>query len=161
MSRIVAAVALCAFVGLLSVPHVAAAGEKAGDVVMLDIYSADAVFEDVNQRHHFEGTDRLRALLSRIVAMHHRIDLREKRRVVHGNVVVVEYEYAGFLNGAVLGQSVGKEGCPDLEYTLPATSWYEIENSHIVRQRDFIDMATLLEVRETLLAGGAAATTGR
>jgi hypothetical protein len=33
MSRIVAAVALCAFVGLLSVPHVAAAGEKAGDVV--------------------------------------------------------------------------------------------------------------------------------
>ena len=73
---------------------------------------------------------------------------------MHGNVVVVEYDYAGFLNGAVLGQAVGKEGCPDLEYTLPATSWYEVEDGHIVRQRDFIDMATLLELRETLLAGG-------
>ena len=168
MRRIVAFVAVWALIGLVALPRVARAGDEPGDVVsrfqaayragavdaMLEIYAADAVFDDVNQRHHFEGTEQLRALLTRIVAMHHRIDLRETRRVVQGNLVVVDYEYAGFLNGAILGQAVGKQGCPDLEYTLPTTSWYEIRDGRIVHQKDFIDMATLLEVRETLLAGG-------
>ena len=122
---------------------------------MLASYSADAVFEDVNQRHHFEGTEQITQLLAGLVALHHEMDVKEKRRVVHGNTVVVEYDYVGTLNGAALGQAVGKEGCPDLEYELPTTSWYEVKNGKIVHQRDFIDLATYMELREQLLAAAS------
>ncbi len=125
---------------------------------MLAIYTEDVVFEDVAQRHQFQGTEQMRALLGQIMAMHHQVDLREKRRVVQGNVVVVEYEYAGQLNGAVAGQAVGKTGCPDLDYTLPVTSWYEVRGGRIAHQRDFIDLATLMALREKMLAGGADAS---
>ncbi len=81
--------------------------------------------------------------------------LEEKRRVVAGDTVVVEYEYLGQLNGAVLGASVGKEGCPDLEYSMPATSWYRVRNGLIVQQKDFIDWATFLDLRQQLLAAGS------
>jgi hypothetical protein len=77
---------------------------------MLAVYAADATFEDINQRHLFTGTEQLQAMLSGIVGLHLRMDLEEKRRVVHGDMVVVEYEYRGQLNGAALGASVGKEG---------------------------------------------------
>ena len=124
---------------------------------MLAVYAPHAVFEDVSQRHHMEGAEALRELLTGIVAVHHEMELKEKRRVIHGNIVVVEYEYAGLLNGAALGQAVGKEGCPDLQYTLPTTSWYEVKGNHITYQKDFIDFATFLELRQQLLAGGAGA----
>jgi ketosteroid isomerase-like protein len=121
---------------------------------MLSAYAENATFEDINQRHHFTGTEQLKSMLTAIVGMHIRMGLKEERRVVDGDVVVVEYEYRGQLNGAALGASVGKEGCPDLEYTLPATSWYEVKGGKIVHQKDFIDWATFLELRERLLAGG-------
>ena len=94
-------------------------------------------------------------VLGSLVAMHHEMGVKEKRRVVNGNTVVVEYEYVGTINGTALGQSVGKEGCPDLDYALPTTSWYTIENGKIAHQRDFIDWASYLELRETLLAAGS------
>ncbi|MCH7780955.1 MAG: nuclear transport factor 2 family protein [Acidobacteria bacterium] len=122
---------------------------------MLAGYAPNAVFEDVNQRHYFEGTEQLEQMLGQLVAMHHKMDVKEKRRVVDGNTVVVEYDYVGTLNGAVLGQIVGKEGCPDLEYTLPTTSWYEVEDGKIVHQRDFVDWATFLELRERMLTAGS------
>ena len=124
---------------------------------MLSAYAEDATFEDINQRHHFTGTEQLSALLSGIVGMHIRMDLTEKRRAVDGDVVVVEYEYRGQLNGAALGASVGKEGCPDLDYVLPATSWYRVSNGRIAHQKDFIDWATFLDLRQQLLASGTAA----
>lgn len=131
------------------------AAYRAGSVPeMLAIYSPDATFEDVNQRHRFQGTDQLQVMLSGIVAMHVSLGLEEERRVVSGDTVVVEYAYKGQINGAALGASVGKEGCPDLEYSLPATSWFRVENGHIVNQRDFIDWATFLALREELLAAG-------
>jgi len=122
---------------------------------MLASYAPNAIFEDVNQRHYFEGTEQLAQLLGHLVAMHHKMDVKEKRRVVDGNTVVVEYDYVGTLNGAVLGQIVGKDGCPDLEYALPTTSWYEIEDGKIVHQRDFVDWATFLELREQMVAAGS------
>ena len=118
---------------------------------MLANYAPDAVFEDVNQRHYFEGTEQLTQLLGGLVALHLAMDVNEKRRVIDGDTVVVEYDYVGTLNGAALGQAVGKEDCPDLEYTLPTTSWYEVSNGKIVRQRDFIDWATYLELRQKML----------
>lgn len=131
------------------------AAYRAGSVEgMLDLYATDATFEDVNQRHRFQGTEQLRAMLTGIVAMHLSQDLEENRRVVAGDIVVVEYAYKGQLNGAALGASVGKEGCPDLIYTLPATSWFKIEDGRIVHQKDFIDWATFLDLREQLLAAG-------
>ncbi|MCP3981802.1 MAG: nuclear transport factor 2 family protein [bacterium] len=153
----------------LCLQSAASAGESPGRVVdrwfeayrdaslerMLASYTNEAVFEDVNQRHHFEGTEQISQLLAGLVALHHTMDVREKRRVVDGDIVVVEYDYVGTLNGAALGQSVGKEGCPDLEYVLPATSWYRIEGKKIAHQRDFIDWATFLELREKLLAAGS------
>ena len=131
------------------------AAYRAGSVKgMLDLYDTDAVFEDVNQRHRFEGTEQLQALLSGIVAMHLSLDLEEERRVVAGDTVVVEYAYRGTLNGAALGASVGKEGCPNLAYVLPVTSWFRIENGLIAHQKDFIDWATFLDLRNELLASG-------
>ena len=147
-------------------PALASAAETPGDAVdrlfaayrvasveqMLASYAPDAIFEDVNQRHRFQGSEQLALLLGGLVAMHHEMGLKEKRRVVSGDMVVVEYDYVGTLNGAALGQSVGKEGCPDLGYAIPATSWYEVKDGKITRQRDFIDWATFLELRETMLA---------
>ena len=121
---------------------------------MLRTYSADATFEDINQRHHFTGTEQLQAMLSGIVGVHLRMDLVETRRVVDGDTVVVEYEYRGQLNGAALGAAVGKEGCPDLEYVLPATTWYKVRGGKIVHQKDFIDWATFLDLRQQMLAAG-------
>ena len=121
---------------------------------MLSVYAEDATFEDINQRHHFTGAEQLEAMLTGIVGMHLRMELEETRRVVDGDMVVVEYEYRGQLNGAALGASVGKEGCPDLEYALPATSWYTVKNGKIVSQRDFIDWATFLDLRQQLLEAG-------
>jgi len=132
---------------------------RAGSVDgMVSAYAKDATFEDVNQRHHFTGTEQLRAMLTGIVGMHLRMGLEETRRVVDGDLVVVEYEYRGQLNGAALGASVGKEGCPDLEYALPATSWYTVKNGKIVHQKDFIDWATFLDLRQQLLETGTPAT---
>lgn len=125
---------------------------------MLSAYAADATFEDINQRHHFTGTEQLKAMLTAIVGMHLRMELEEERRVVEGDMVVVEYLYGGQLNGAALGASVGKEGCPDLEYALPATSWYTVKNGKIVHQKDFIDWATFLDLRRQLLETGTPAT---
>ncbi len=131
------------------------AAYRAGSVQgMLDLYAADATFEDVSQRHHFKGTEQLQAMLTGIVAVHLSLDLEETRRVVDGDTVVVEYAYKGQLNGAVLGASVGKEGCPDLTYTLPATSWFKVKKGRIVHQKDFIDWATFLDLRKELLAAG-------
>ena len=127
---------------------------------MLSAYATNATFEDINQRHHFTGTEHLRAMLTAIVGMHLQMDLEEERRVVDGDMVVVEYEYRGQLNGAALGASVGKHGCPDLEYALPATSWYEVKDGKIINQKDFIDWATFLELRQTLLEQGTAAAVG-
>ena len=122
---------------------------------MIESYTEDAIFEDVNQRHHFEGPEQIGMLLHQLVAMHHSMDVREKRRVIDGDTVVVEYDYIGQLNGAVLGQSVGKDDCPDLDYVLPATSWYRIEDGRIAHQKDFVDWATFLELRQKMLAAGS------
>jgi len=125
---------------------------------MLSAYSEDATFEDINQRHHFTGTVQLKAMLTALVGMHIRMDLDETRRVVDGDLVVVEYIYGGQLNGAALGASVGKEGCPNLEYALPVTSWYTVEDGEITHQKDFIDWATFLDLRQKLLAAGTSET---
>ena len=160
--------AVAAIVAITLAPSVTFASGTPGDAIdrlfaayrsgsveqMLASYTPDALFEDVNQRHHFQGTEQLAQLLGGLVAVHHQMGLKEKRRVVSGDTVVVEYEYVGTLNGAALGQSVGKQGCPDLDYVLPTTSWYEVKNGKITRQRDFIDWATFLELRQTLLAAG-------
>ena len=118
---------------------------------MLSAYAEDATFVDINQRHQFTGAEQLNAMLTAIVGMHIRMDLKEERRVVDVDMVVVEYVYGGQLNGAALGASVGKEGCPDLEYALPATSWYTVKHGKIVHQKDFIDWATFLDLRQRLL----------
>ncbi|MDH3626739.1 MAG: nuclear transport factor 2 family protein [Acidobacteriota bacterium] len=123
-------------------------------VTMTALYDEDAVFEDVNQRHHLEGREQIGQLLGTLVAMHLQMDLKESRRVVQGNTVVVEYAYTGQLNGKALGHSVGKESCPDLEYSLPTTSWYQVENGRIVSHKDFIDLATYKELQAQMLAAG-------
>jgi len=114
---------------------------------MLALYAPGALFEDVNQRHRIEGTEQLREFLARIVRMHTTIGLSETRRATTGNTVVVQYAYTGTLSGAALRAITGKETCRDTEFTLPVTSWYEIEDGRIARQTDFIDLATLREIQ--------------
>ncbi len=147
----------------------AAAGDDPGQVIdrfydayrngsiegMLALYAPDAVFEDVNQRHRFTGAEQLRAMLTGIVGLHETIDLREVRRIMEGDMVVVEYEYAGRLSGAALSQATGREGCPDIDYTLPTTSWYRVKGGRIVHQKDFIDLATYMELQQKAAAAHA------
>ncbi len=163
------ALAVAVMAGDGSVTTAAAARGDAGRVVdrffeayrsgsvegMLALYAPDAVFEDVNQRHRFAGTEQLRAMLGGIVGLHQQIDLREARRVVSGDTVVVEYEYAGRLSGAALSLATGKQGCPDLDYALPATTWYRVKNGRIVHQKDFIDLATFIELQQKAAASHA------
>ena len=79
----------------------AMAGENSGKVVdrlfdaykkgsadeMLAVYSADATFEDINQRHRFTGTEQLQAMLRGIVGFHLQMNLEEKRRLVNGKTL--------------------------------------------------------------------------
>jgi ketosteroid isomerase-like protein len=127
---------------------------------MLEVYARDAVFEDVNQRHGAKGEEELRSLLSQIVGLHSEMDLQETRRARMKNTIVVEYEYRGSLSGAALGQALGKEGCPDIDYVIPTTSWYEVRDGRIQRQRDFLDLATLQELRQKAAAASAGEPSG-
>lgn len=122
---------------------------------MLSLFAPDAIFEDVNQRHRFEGTDSIRGLFEGLVQMHGRMEVSEKRRLVQGNLVAVEYEYIGELDGAVLSQMSGKQ-CSSIEYVLAATTWFTIEDGRIAHQKDFIDLATLMELQQKIAAGGSA-----
>ena len=121
---------------------------RRGDAeAMLSAYSEDAVFEDVNQRHRFAGSEQLAPFLGQIAGLHKTMDIVVDRLLTLGETVVVEYRYTGILSGAALGQALGKEGCPDIEYSLPTTSWYRVSDGKITHQKDFIDLATLLEMR--------------
>lgn len=74
-----------------------------------------------------------------------RVDV--KRRIVADQHVVVEYAYAGSVSGEALHERTGNPSCRDTPYAIPVTSWFEIRDGHIVKQTDFIDLATLTEVR--------------
>ena len=130
---------------------------SSGDVDgMLAVYADDALFEDIAQRHRVQGSEALRDFLAGIFQIHQSMGIDEKRRVVKGNVVTVEYAYTGVLSGAALSQVTGKEDCQDTEYVIPVTSWYEVQDGRVARQTDFIDLASLAEVRER--ASGATQT---
>ncbi len=73
---------------------------------------------------------------------------------MQGNIVAVEYEYRGEMDGAVLSQISGKQ-CSSIEYSLPATTWFTIEDGRIAHQKDFIDLATLMELQQQIAAGGS------
>lgn len=122
---------------------------------MLAVYADDAVFEDVNQRHHVVGHDALAAMMQKIFALHRSIGLEEKRRVARGNDVVVEYDYVGTLSGEALSHLSGKSGCPDLDYKIATISWYTVRNGKVVEQRDFIDYATYKELQAALMSDTA------
>jgi steroid delta-isomerase-like uncharacterized protein len=120
---------------------------------MLAMYDPEAVFIDVAQRHRYEGTDELAVFLRNLIGIHLSMDVDVKRRVVSGDQVVVEYAYTGSLSGEALQAATGKDSCHDTEYAIPVTSWFEIRDGRIASQTDFIDLATLAEVR--LRASGA------
>ncbi len=119
---------------------------------MLACYAPDAVLEDINQRHHFEGHDQIAQSLQKLTQMHVSMAIVEIRRMVKDSNVVVEYEYVGTLSGLALSQISGKSGCPDVDYRLRTMSWYVIDSGLIKQQVDFTDLATILEIRERLLA---------
>ncbi|ANM31487.1 hypothetical protein ABI59_20830 [Acidobacteria bacterium Mor1] len=158
--------ALAALVLAMALPALAGSPDRAVDRLyeaynarsvegMLAIYDDEAVFEDVNQRHEVAGSEALHGMLARLAGAHHEMRIEEKRRMVHENLVVVEYDYVGKLNGKVLGAAIGSDSCPDLEYVLPATSWYEVASDRIVHQRDFIDYATYIELQKKMQAAAA------
>ncbi len=122
---------------------------------MVASFAPDAEFHDVAQRHHYEGQEGMRELLTGLIAVHAEMDVEIQRRAVAGNVVAVDYLYRGKLSGEALRAATGKETCRDTTYEIPVTSWFEIEDGRIRKQTDFIDLTTLGEVRAE--ASGAAA----
>lgn len=132
---------------------------RRGDVAaMLATYTEDALFEDVNQRHRFAGAEQLAVFLETLAQTHTTMDIVVDRQMTDGDTVVVEYRYTGTLSGAALSQALGKQGCPDLDYSLPATSWYRISDGKIADQKDFIDLATLQELQAQAAAAASSAT---
>lgn len=142
-----------------AVERLRAAYRSADPAAMLATYTKDALFEDVNQRHRYFGAEQLGAFLVGLAALHKSMDIEVDREVSEGDWVVVEYRYTGLLDGAALSQALGKEGCPDLAYSLPVTSWYRLSGGKIAHQRDFIDLATLHEL-QAQAAGATASTDG-
>ena len=133
---------------------------RSGDATaMLDTYTDDVLFEDVNQRHRFAG-DEFAAFLGTLAQVHTAMDIVVDRQLVDGDTVVVEYRYTGTLSGAALSQALGKEGCPDLEYSMPATSWYRVRDGRIAHQKDFIDLATMRELQAQAAAAADAGEAG-
>ena len=121
---------------------------RTGDVdTMLEIYASDAVFVDVAQRHRHEGRAEIEPFLRQIVNLHEELGLEVSRKVVSENRVVVEYAYTGTLSGEALHQMTGNASCRDTDYSIQVTSWFEIRDGQIISQTDFIDLATLLEVK--------------
>ncbi|MEE8536814.1 MAG: nuclear transport factor 2 family protein [Acidobacteriota bacterium] len=114
---------------------------------MVLAYAPDAEFIDVLQRHQVKGTDGLRELLGGLVAVHSEMGIEVQRSVVSGNLVAVDYLYRGTLSGEALKVVTGKETCRDTSYRIPVTTWFEIRGGRIQRQTDFIDLATLNEVK--------------
>ena len=114
---------------------------------MLLAYTPDAVFVDVLQRHEVEGTEGLRELFGGLVAVHSEMDIDVQRRVISGNLVAVDYLYQGTLSGEALKVMTGKDTCRDTSYRIPVTTWFEIRGGRIHRQTDYIDLASLNEVK--------------
>lgn len=105
------------------------------------LYADDVVFDDVSQRHHFEGRASLTEALKGLKNIHVEMSVEEKRRVVSGDSVVVEVLYRGTLDCAKLGR-------PDhenLSYSLPAVLLFELSNGRVRRQTDYIDYRTISE----------------
>lgn len=152
---------LLSLVVLLATPGIVHATDDAGAAVdryftayaamdldqMLLAFAPNAVFVDVLQRHHVEGTAGLRELLGGLVAVHSEMGIDVQRRIVSGNLVAVDYLYQGTLSGEALKAATGKESCRDTTYSIPVTTWFEIQGGRIHRQTDFIDLATLNEVK--------------
>ncbi len=111
-------------------------------------YSPEAVFVDVAQREEVSGAEAIKEMVARLVALHLEMGIKEKRRVVSGNQVAVEFAFTGTISGAAMRQASGKTTCQDTTYEVPATSWFEVSDGRIIRQTDFIDLATLEEVKK-------------
>jgi steroid delta-isomerase-like uncharacterized protein len=104
-------------------------------------YADDVVFDDISQRHHFEGRAALTEALAGLKNIHVEMEVEEKRRMISGDSVVVEILYKGTLDCAKLGR-------PDhenLSYALPAVLLFEVSNGKIRRQTDYIDYRTFTE----------------
>ncbi|MGH9388162.1 MAG: nuclear transport factor 2 family protein [Vicinamibacteria bacterium] len=104
-------------------------------------YTEDVVFDDISQRHHAEGKAAFTEALESLKDIHVEMSIEEKRRLVSGNMVVVEILYKGTLDCAKLGR-------PDhdnLPYVLPAVLLFEVSKGRIRKQTDYIDYRTFSE----------------
>ena len=122
-----------------------AAYRSADLAALLDVYAEEAIFEDVNQRHRFEGRAQLEGFLGQLLGVHLHMEIEEKRRLVSDNTVTVEIEYVGTLDCAAVGLPGETQ-----DYRMPAVLILEIEDGRILRQTDYIDYRTFTEIQATV-----------
>lgn len=115
---------------------------------LLDLYTADATFIDVSQRHEVRGRQELQQQFQQLAGMHKGMKVEEKRRATSDGLVTVEVVYSGTLDCATLGFPDHE----DLHYELPAVLLFEIEDGRIRHQTDYLDFRTLFELQQTMQA---------
>ena len=120
---------------------------------LLRLYSPEATFIDVSQRHEVSGTENLRAQFDDLAHKHQSMKVVEKRRAAKGNLVTIEVVYSGVLDCAALGLPVGEV----VEYEIPAVLLFEIEDGRIQHQTDYLDFRTIAELQQSLSAVASAA----
>lgn len=115
---------------------------------LLELYSSDATFVDVSQRHEVSGREGLQEQFQQLGRMHKAMKVVEKRRATNGKLVTVEVVYSGTLDCAALGFPEHEE----MSYEIPAVLLFEIEDGQIHHQTDYLDFRTLAELRQAMQA---------
>lgn len=119
-----------------------AAYRSADPDAMVSVYTDNATFVDINQRKEVQGKKDLRMMVSTLAISHSEMDVEEVRRVIDGDLAIVEVVYTGIVDTAAIGRS-------DLEpvsYEIPAVLIFEVDRGLIRKQIDYLDYRSLSEL---------------
>lgn len=111
------------------------------------LFTQDVTQIDVNRRVEVHGRESWLQQTNDVNAVHREMSRVHRGRVVNGNLVFVEIEWAGTVVGSVFGP-----GRPDRPYRFAGFGLLELAGDMIRRQVVFIDYATFREQVESPIA---------
>ena len=106
----------------------------------VSFFTEDFTQHDVNRRVRISGIEAWREQTKRVSAAHRWMVRVHGRRLVEGNIVIVEIEWSGLVRAAALGQQ-GE----DREYRYSGLGVIEVDDGHIRKQVLYSDFVTLAD----------------